>query len=608
MAKKETSIPIFFSVDDRFVPYLVVTLTSLIKNASTKYHYHIHVLCTELKKENVEAVQALANKNFEIFFDDCSDYLRAITDRLPIRDYYSKTTYFRLFIGEMFPDYDKVIYLDSDIIVLGDVADLYHHEIGDNILGACPEAVMKMPETKLYSEKVLGIEGNRYFNAGVLIINTEQFREKQILDRFVRLLNVYNFVVAQDQDYLNVICKDHVYYLKNIWNIETCMPVPFKEDEFRILHYIMANKPWNYEDAKYAEYFWKYAKLTLFYDLLKSQCATYSEESKEKDAKVIPFIMETCLKEANSKDNYLNMINATRDPERVRVSNLAEEYEKEGKFDVDLEKDPPSRMLMPNEVDYMQKKLSSKISSAFAFYIAGRYLKKQLKKKKIIIKDIVGIENIINLNNSGAVITCNHFSPMDSFAIQMVYQELNHKKSLLKKRKFFRVIREGNYTNFPGFFGFLMRHCNTLPLSSNFRTMRHFILSTDCLLQEGNYVLFYPEQSLWWNYRKPKPLKKGAFSFAANNRVPVVPVFITMADSMDYTDQGYPVQEYTIHIGKLIYPDPDYSTGENATMMMEKNYEIWKEIYESTYQQPLEYTTDKEKLEENEMFSRIREI
>lgn len=605
MNGKTEIIPVFFSVDDRFVPYLYVTMTSLIKNASSRYTYHLHILYTELKEENKQTIYELTARNVEIFFDDCSDYLRAISEDLPIRDYYSKTTYFRLFIAEMYPDYDKVIYLDSDIIVLGDISDLYHHDIKDDILGACVDTVMELKETGLYSEKCLGISPYHYFNAGVLLINTDQFRKMEILDRFVRLLSLYEFVVAQDQDYLNVICKDRVTYLKSIWDIETCMPIKFTPDQYRIIHYNMANKPWHYPDCPAGEYFWKYAKLTPYYDFLQEKLASYTDEERLKDSKVIPSILSMCLEEVNRPDNFLRRLDKTRNPKRVAILEHISELERVGKFDIDCEDDPPTRMLKPGEVDYLRRRPSSKIKAKFAFSIASLFVKKMVKKKQLVIKGFEGLENLAGLK-SGAVITCNHFSPLDSFAIQLAYEELHSKKGRFHKRKLYRVIREGNYTNFPGFYGFLMRNCDTLPLSSNLKVLKEFIVSTDYLLQEGNFVLFYPEQSLWWNYRKPKPLKKGAFSFASNNRVPVIPVFMTMKDTFEMDHDGYPVQEITVHFGKIIYPDPDYSPYENAEIMMKENERIWKEIYEKTYQMPLIYNTDKEELEREETLKRAQ--
>ena len=151
--------------------------------------------------------------------------------------------------------------------------------------------------------------------------------------------------------------------------------------------------------------------------------------------------------------------------------------------------------------------------------------------------------------------------------------------------------REGNYTNFPGFYGMLMRNCYTFPLSSNRDTMKKFLSSMDTVLQHGDFMLVYPEQSMWWNYRKPKPLKKGAYTFAAKNHVPVLPCFITMEDSDILGDDGFYVQEYTIHIAEPIYPDPQKTQAENVDEMRQKNAAVWKQIYEEFYGIPLVYDT-----------------
>ena len=189
----------------------------------------------------------------------------------------------------------------------------------------------------------------------------------------------------------------------------------------------------------------------------------------------------------------------------------------------------------------------------------------------------------------GAVITCNHFNAFDSFAITLAFEQ-----GKLKKKKLYRVIREGNYTGFPGFYGFLMRHCNTLPLSSNFKTMEKFITAVDRVLQKKQFVLVYPEQGMWWNYRKPRPLQKGAFTFAARNNKPVLPVFITMSDSDVIDADGFYVQEYTVHFCEPIYPDPSKKQAVNAREMLDKNYEAWKAVYEETYKKKLTYTCDEQ--------------
>ena len=128
--------------------------------------------------------------------------------------------------------------------------------------------------------------------------------------------------------------------------------------------------------------------------------------------------------------------------------------------------------------------------------------------------------------------------------------------------------------------------------------MIEFMKAVDTILQRGDFILIYPEQSMWWNYRKPKPLKNGAFKFATKNDVPVIPIFITMQDSDIIGEDGFPVQEYIVNIEEPIYPNEYLSIKENTEMMKNKNYEVWKEVYEKFYKIPLEYTTEKDEKEE----------
>lgn len=273
--------------------------------------------------------------------------------------------------------------------------------------------------------------------------------------------------------------------------------------------------------------------------------------------------------------------------ERLEILEKIAELEREGHFDVDAEEDPPTIVLMPEDVDYLRKKWKSKLKAKFANKLGEKFLDKILEENKLIIKEINGIEQIQNME-TGAIITCNHFNPFDSFSIEEVYRLSGQ----MKNKKLYKVIREGNYTNFPGLYGFFFRNCDTLPLSSNTKTMVEFMKAVDTILQRGDFVLIYPEQSLWWNYRKPKPLKNGAYRMAARNNVPVIPVFITMEDSDIIGDDGFPVQQYIINIEEPIYPDEKLTHKENTQIMKDKNFDVWKKVYEDFYKIPLEYTTE----------------
>lgn len=275
-----------------------------------------------------------------------------------------------------------------------------------------------------------------------------------------------------------------------------------------------------------------------------------------------------------------------KSPYRMEVLKKIEKLEEEGKFDVDAEDDPPTIVLTPENIDYLRKRMTSKIKRVFANEVGEKFLDNLLKNNKLIIKEINGMENLKKVS-TGAIVTCNHFNPFDCFTVEKVFR-LSGK---IEEKRLYKVIREGNYTNFPGLYGFFFRNCDTLPLSSNKRTMVEFMKAVDTLLQKGDFILIYPEQSMWWNYRKPKPLKHGAFKMAVRNNVPVIPIFITMNDSNIIGDDGFPVQEYTVNISEPIYPDENLSQRKNTEEMLNKNFETWKNIYEEFYGIPLEYTT-----------------
>lgn len=259
-----------------------------------------------------------------------------------------------------------------------------------------------------------------------------------------------------------------------------------------------------------------------------------------------------------------------------------------GLFYLDINEDPPTIPLNPDKVDYLREKLSSKIKSKVTTKYGEHLVKNLIKEKKLIIKDVEGIENMQNME-TGAILTCNHFNPYDCFTMELMFR----KSGQNKKRKIYKIIREGNYTNFPGLYGFFFRNCDTLPLGSTKKAMSCLIEAVDTLLKRGDFVLIYPEQSMWWNYKQPKPLKNGSFNFAAKSNVPVIPTFITFEDSDVIGEDGSPVQAYTVHIGKPIYPNKYLPAKENMKMLRDKNYAFWKETYEKAYGKELKYSTIK---------------
>ncbi len=577
-----SEIPIFYACDDAFVKYTVVSIKSLLDNADKSKRYHIYVLNAGISDEMKNEVYKLKNDYADIEFICVKDQVEKIGTSLPLRDYYSKTTYFRLFIAEMFPEYDKAIYIDSDTVVLGDISEFYDHNLGDKLVGACHEQAMVQTEVYgNYVEKVMGISRYNYFNAGHILINCKKFREENVLKQFIDLLKVYTFTVTQDEDYLNVICHNRVLWIFDGWNTEVYGELPVSESDIKMIHYIMVNKPWHYHECRLKEPFWKYAKQTDVYNLILDELNNYTDECKARDKAGAERLAKTAEEEANREDTYIKLVSG-KSVDRLKILEKIRVYERDKKFDVDVEDDPETIPLLPDKVDYLAEKFSTKLFTKIANKKAVQFYEKQIKDGTFIIKSVNGLENYRKVQG-GAMITCNHFSAYDNY---VVYRAIRDE---LKGKYLYKVIREGNYTNFKGLYGFFFRHCNTLPLSSNVETMKKFMKAVSVLLKRGEKILIYPEQAMWWNYKKPRPLKSGAFKFAVKNNVPIIPSFITLEESGKIGADGFDIPAHNIWFLPPIYPKKDLNDKENVEYLKNENFKAWKELYERVYGVQLEY-------------------
>ena len=276
--------------------------------------------------------------------------------------------------------------------------------------------------------------------------------------------------------------------------------------------------------------------------------------------------------------------NMEKSAERLEIIKRMEDSELKGIFDQDVENDPPELELFPDQVDYLHKKLKTKILTYLTLKAGGKFLNSQIQSGNLIIKDIVGVENLPS-KKQGAIVTCNHFNPLDNFLV------LKGLIPSLKKGRFWKVIREGNYTNPPKGFEMFMRYGDTLPISRNRKTMHNLMIAIDKYLKRGDKVLVYPEKALWWNYRKPRPFKTGAFKFAVTSGVPIIPMFITMEDTDKIGVDGFPIQAHTVHIGECLWPDDNLSPKENINMLCEKNHQFCVDTYEKFYNTKLKFNT-----------------
>ena len=305
---KKITVPIFFSCDDNYIPFLATAVRSITDNSSEDNAYIIRVLNSGLKKSNVDKIRAMQTENVSIRFTDVSRKIEPFAKMLNLRDYYTASIYFRIFIPAMFPEYDKAVYLDSDIVVLDDIAKLYQTDLKSKMLAAVSDDVIaSRPEFIDYAELGCGIKHKKYFNSGVMLMNLKLMREADVEGRFSHLLNTYHFnTVCPDQDYLNVICKDKVFYLDKGWNK---MSIDRNYDGVpKIIHYNMFNKPWQYDGIFYGEYFWEYARKTDFYDDILTIKNNFGEKQVKEQQIGLENLVSNAISIANEDCNFRKIL------------------------------------------------------------------------------------------------------------------------------------------------------------------------------------------------------------------------------------------------------------------------------------------------------------
>ena len=297
-------IPIFFSTDDNYVPYLDVAIRSLIANASKDYQYKIIVLNTGLNKENVAKVEALENENFTIEFADISSVIDHIVHKLPNKYHFGLATWYRLFIQSLFPQYKKVIYIDCDLIVLGDISKLYFTDLEDNyVAGVVENWILHSPIFSYYTKEAVGVESKNYINAGVLVMDLEKFRENKIEEKFVELINAYNFnVIDPDQAYINYLCHGKIKYLPFEWNRTPLKNVVCENPN--IVHYALGAKPWQDPNVYLGNYFWDYAKESPFYNAILNIKDSFGDLERLKKERAGIDIQIQAIEYANSENTF----------------------------------------------------------------------------------------------------------------------------------------------------------------------------------------------------------------------------------------------------------------------------------------------------------------
>ncbi len=262
-----------------------------------------------------------------------------------------------------------------------------------------------------------------------------------------------------------------------------------------------------------------------------------------------------------------------------------EELELNGLFNEDANENDMSNA-EPVTADYPYIKKGFKNAVKHWFYLNCVRIYSHLINKKLTNLKVVKNKNAKKVK--GAIVTCNHISLVDSFAIRKAIGADYHYVA-------------AEFNNFKGHLGTLARNSGYIPLPETLDKdkLRKFNDAISYYLDKGKRVVIYPEQSMWRDYKKPRPMKNGAFRYAVQNNVPILPLFITLKEKEQKVDENGLMNlcDYTIHVLDPIYPKPELNAKENIEYLRKENYRVWKELYEKTYGEKLEYTTiDKSKI------------
>lgn len=277
-----------------------------------------------------------------------------------------------------------------------------------------------------------------------------------------------------------------------------------------------------------------------------------------------------------------------KDDSRVRVVRNIERAIKENDLNRKVEETDPvmteeQRKRVILKFDILKKNPINKLKANIARNIVDK-LTKQINAET----EIVGLENIENIE-TGAIITSNHFSKVDNTVIRYLMQKIG------KSKNFYIIVQETNML-MEGQIGWLLKNCYTIPICSNFEyTGQRFLPALKKIFDRKGFLLIYPEKEMWYNYRKPRRMKIGAYHYACKFDIPVVPCFIEIQDTDTVGEDGFYASKYKLHVLPPIYPDKTKNLKERKEEMLKKDYEVRVKKYEEIYLRKYDAEFDNEK-------------
>lgn len=271
-------ISIAFACDEGYSKHVAVVMQSILINAASEDRHEFHILTMNLSldaENRLLEVATLGKATLHVHRLTAERLAGFPTASLPLE------TYLRLLLPDLLPEYDKILYLDADLLVLDSLSTLWSFPIGDKAVGAAIDTLTILKGTALKHFKALQLpDRHLYFNAGVLLLNLNLLREIQLLEIVKEWTAKHaDLMINSDQDALNAILVGNVSYFHLRWNLQAPLIAPIQlgwkcsqehvkaVSDPAIIHYVTNRKPWRKEyKLPYQSLYFKYLAQTPWKD------------------------------------------------------------------------------------------------------------------------------------------------------------------------------------------------------------------------------------------------------------------------------------------------------------------------------------------------------
>lgn len=285
MVEKQSSIPIVFGIDKSYVLQVFVVIRSILLHSNSRFSFFI-ISIDEVEKDirKLETILRCENDNFEISILKPSASL--FEGATVTNQHISVASYNRLFIPKLLPQIEKCLYIDSDVLVFGDIAELFQIDVSDYYVAGVKDYHI-ISNNKEVHRRILGRNDiSNYINAGVLLLNLDAIRRDKIDEKWIADMSKTN--MYEDQDVINRSCYKGIkiinpkynmfhYYVDEENDVNGILylekfGVQMPKEDICVVHLGGPFKPWESGIFKYTDEWWQIANVfseTKYYNELK---------------------------------------------------------------------------------------------------------------------------------------------------------------------------------------------------------------------------------------------------------------------------------------------------------------------------------------------------